>query len=379
VISFSPLHRDPRVKRQISILRNHVTITAAGFSSPVLPGVSWWPVDGKPRSLIHRITGLLLLMMRAYPSYYRRTPQASSLLREWRKVGSPRFDIVVANDIDTLPVALDIAGKAPVFFDAHEYYPGESSGLLWRLAVAPYRDWQCRTYLKRAAGMSTVGQLIAAEFSKRFSVLPIAVYNAPCFHDLHPQPVDRQCIRLVHHGISSPQRRIENLIHMMGHLDGRFTLDLFLVAGNHVARDYLTVLKRLAVPFGSRIRFNSPVAVEQIAPTLNRFDIGLAYVYPSHANYSLCLPNKFFEYVQARLALVTGPSPEMASLVQRHHLGEVSDDFSPQAIARALLQLSSKELFQYKVNAHRAAAVLHFMPSSQLFLDTIARLLPHHR
>lgn len=36
---------------------------------------------------------------------------------------------------------------------------------------------------------------------------------------------------------------------------------------------------------------------------------------PATFNHIWCLPNKFFDFLQARLGIVTGPSPERARIV----------------------------------------------------------------
>ena len=47
VVSFSPLHRDGRVQRQIECLNSIFTVTALGYSDPGIDGVRF--VDVSPR------------------------------------------------------------------------------------------------------------------------------------------------------------------------------------------------------------------------------------------------------------------------------------------------------------------------------------------
>ena len=87
------------------------------------------------------------------------------------------------------------------------------------------------------------------------------------------------------------------------------------------------------------------------------------------------LPNKFFEFVQGRLAVGVGPTPDMASLVREHNLGVVSRDFSSRAMARELNGLEIKDIEKFKGNAHRAARELSFEPSAEIFMAEVGRLL----
>jgi hypothetical protein len=70
------------------------------------------------------------------------------------------------------------------------------------------------------------------------------------------------------------------------------------------------------------------------------------------------LPNKFFDFVQARLAIVFGPSPETTGLIRQHSLGVVTDDFSPAALAKAISTMTRADISTYKGNVHSAAEQL---------------------
>src|SRR5690606_21770207 len=71
--------------------------------------------------------------------------------------------------------------------------------------------------------------------------------------------------------------------------------------------------------------------------------------------YTWALPNKIFDFVQARLATVVGPSPEMAELVRERRLGVVAEDFTPQALADALAGLDPAAVAEYQASAHAQA------------------------
>lgn len=102
----------------------------------------------------------------------------------------------------------------------------------------------------------------------------------------------------------------KKMIWLMDHLDDRFEMYLMLVPTD---QDYLTELKKLA---GNRaVEFLPTVPTQQISTFINQFDLGLFIVEPVNFNYTHALPNKFFEFIQARLGIVIGPSPEMKRIV----------------------------------------------------------------
>ena len=89
----------------------------------------------------------------------------------------------------------------------------------------------------------------------------------------------------------------------------------------------------------------------------------------------MALPNKFFEFIQARLALAIWPSPEMARLVKAHDLGVVSEGFTIEAVARRLNALKTDDILRYKQNAQKAAVRLCAEKNRDRLLQMVADLL----
>ena len=79
---------------------------------------------------------------------------------------------------------------------------------------------------------------------------------------------------------------------------------------------------------------------------------------PTSFNTQHALPNKFFEFIQPRLAIAIGPSPEMAKIVEAHDCGVVARDFEPKSLANCLLKLDYNKINHYKCQSHRIARKL---------------------
>lgn len=288
-------------------------------------------------------------------------------------LGARRFALVVANDVDTLPLALRLARGGKVILDAHEYAPREfEDRLVFRLLLAPWRRWLCRTYIPRVDAMMTVCDGIADAYHRDTGVRAEVVWNAADPEDLTPSPVLRPGpVRLVHHGAALRGRRIETMIEMTDHLDDRFELSLVLVESDS---GYAEKLRRLAAR-RPRVRIEPPVPMRELPRFLNRFDVGVYILEPSSFNNFLALPNKFFEFVQARLAVAVGPSPEMAALVRRHGLGVVAADFDPRSLAGRLRDLGPEAIEAYKRAAHRAAPTLSSRACGERVLALAERVI----
>ncbi len=282
------------------------------------------------------------------------------------------YDLVLANDIDTLPLALFAARGAPVLFDAHEYAPRQfEDRFIWKMLFQRYIHYLCRTYLPKVSGMFTVCQGIAREYKRRYGVTPVVLTNAAEYANLAPVPVDPRNIRMIHHGGATPSRRLELMIQMFHCLDRRYHLDFMLMP---TTQRYLNKLKQKAV-FCKRIRFIDPVPMPKIPQSTNMYDIGLFLLPPVNFNYANALPNKFFEFVQARLAVAIGPSPEMARLARQHGFGIVADTFDPASLAQKLNALSAEDIFHLKKAAHHAAKGLSCEANKERLLVEVARVM----
>lgn len=353
VISFSRLASDPRVARHIVALQGGgYRVETCGIGAPSLLVPRHHDIPLALRSTPERMRALLQLVSRRFDAYYWSDP----MVRAAEQVlAGERFDAVLANDVATLPLALRVAGTAPVLFDAHEFSPEEfSDNFGWRLVRGPYANYLCRTYLPRTKGAITVSEGIANAYRARYGIAMAVITNAA---ELHPDRardadgLDKGRVRMIHHGGAIRSRHIEDMLQVMRYLDARFSLDLMLVPGTP---GYLEELQRLAGK-DERIRFRDPVPMERIIDVCAEYDVGLCFFRPVNLSLEYCLPNKFFEYVQARIAVAVGPSPEMARVVRQFGCGVVAEDYTPQSLARALMALTPETLTRMKQAAGEVA------------------------
>ncbi len=282
------------------------------------------------------------------------------------------FDLIISHDLVLLPLIFRANRNAPVFFDAREFYPRNfEDQFRWRLLCGPINHYLCRKYLQKCAKIITVCQGSAGEYRRAYDVQPEVVMSLPVFRDLEPVKRGDGAIRVVHHGYASASRRIEDMIQMMDYVDERFSLDLMLLQN---PTSYLKALMSMGAARGN-VRFIPPVAMPEIVPFTNRYDIGLFLCRPTNFNLRYTLPNKFFEFIQARLAIAIGPSVEMRKLVERYDCGVVSGDFSPRTLARALNSLTAEKLHYYKQRAAEAARILNADSNRPRILGMVRNLI----
>ena len=355
--------------RQVRLLERNYRVTVSGFGPRPDADIEFIEI-AKPRvSIFQKAIWATKLLSRLFESYYWSLPQVRN---SFKAIRGRSFDLLIANDIAALPLALRLAGKAPVLVDAHEYSPREfDDKWLWRLLFAPYHGALCSRYLPQAAAMTTVCRGIADEYAKEYGVNASVVFNAPLEQGLEPSPSLPGRIRLIHHGSAIRSRHLGVMVEMMGHLSEKFTLDFMLVETDPV---YMAELRDMARE-DQRVRFVEPVAMPEICRRLNQYDVGIYLLPPVNFNHEHALPNKFFEFIQARLAVAIGPSPEMARIVNEYSLGVIAASFEPKALAAALDQLTDESIRAYKLAAGRAARELNYEAAGRVLLHEIERLV----
>jgi hypothetical protein len=346
ILSFSDIAADARVLKQVKYFADHYDVTTYGYGPVPDPKVRHLQL---PDTHDVRSWTRAELIARRFRKIYWNQPAVRQGLAD---LGTePQFDVILANDIDAIGLAIALKPRIGVHADIHEYAPRQNEELwVWRMFIAPYIRWMCRAFLPQAASMTTVGQGIADEYTRVYGVHPGVVTNATPYMDLPVHPVGSP-IRLVHSGASLRNRRLEVLTDAVMATSSDVTLDFYLM-GNHPA--YITELQERTAG-SDRIRFQEPVPYRDLIARLNTYDIGIHVMAPSNFNNYWALPNKFFDYAQARLGLIVGPSPEMESLVNSHGLGAVTASFETEALTAVLDTLTPDLVSTWKANAATAS------------------------
>jgi glycosyltransferase involved in cell wall biosynthesis len=369
-VSFSPIHADSRVLRQLEVLRQHGEVTTVGYG-PAPEGVTRHiEVPDGASSLPETPLGVARLALHLHNAVELTSPGEKAVRRQ--VVESGPYDLVVANDARALPLAFAAADTAPVFADMHEWAAEErATVLVWRLLIGPYFEALCKKYLPRAAAVTSVSAGLAGLYRDRYAVATEVVRSAADFQDLKPTPVDPQAIRLVHSGTADAERNIVELIDAVDRLGDGFTLDLYLV---EVPGGHLSVIRRKAASL-PRVTVHPPVPPDTLPRVLNQYDLGV-FLYPlktlSHLYH---LPNKFFDFVQARLGLVFSPAPEIDAYIAEYGLGIVTSGTTADALVDALRDLTVDDVIHYKEAADRAARALSSEPDRATQHALVTRLL----
>ncbi len=412
IISFSPIYRDARVLRQIKYLSPYYDLTVIGYGHPHpswlhMPNVRWISIDYSMEPIhkkdrlegmgtLERFIGgrltrflrsslrpkaiaeyLVMFLGRFHPSLYevwfwRKTQHAQAL----KHAAENGFDAILANDWNALPVAAEAAKKsnARLVFDAHEYAPLElENRCYWRILFQSMIIYFLKKYVSQITASLTVAPLISERYSQEFNLSPIVVLNVPEKITLPDRELELGNIRLIHHGGAVRDRRLEEMIRTIGYCDQRFHLHFMLL---NTDNQYLARLRKLASEVaGGRVTFHEPVPPEEIVQRISEYDMGFYLLDPNSYNNRVALPNKFFDFIAAGLAVCIGPSPSMAEMVVRYGLGCVAPTFKPHDVADMLNNLTKQEILKMRLASREASKKINAEIEMGKLIDLCNRTL----
>ncbi len=260
----------------------------------------------------------------------------------------------------------------PIVINSHEYYPLEfEDNKIWMKDVKPVYDRDIKTYFSIASSHFVVCNSIIKKYKEEFNLKnQILVRNAKPFYNIEPSINTQTEIKMIHHGICNASRHLELTIDAMKYLPKNYTLDFMLIPDKVIYPKLIELAKH-----DYRIKFIPPVPTKDIVSFINSYDLGLFLLPPVNFNYLNALPNKLFEYIQARLAIVVSPNPEMKALVKEFEIGTVSKDYTPQEFAKAILIIDKNKLQHFKNNADKAAAIINDESEQKKILKTVNEIL----
>ncbi|MAM04501.1 MAG: hypothetical protein CMD06_00895 [Flavobacteriales bacterium] len=364
LIAYPSLKKDPRPFRQISLLhRDNYLHTVGGGPSGLEDEFTLL----KKNNFLIELFRLILLKLNLYLRYNFDIHKKKVL----KKLVNYHFDLVIVHEVRLLPLALSIAKKSPVILDAHEYSPKNfDDNFLWRFFIKKYYTFLCEKYIPKVNKIITVSPGIVNAYKKEFKKETFLITNACKFYEnLQPRKINTSKIKLIHHGIANSSRKLELLIEMMKYLDNKLYELTFMLTNTSMSKMYLEKLK-----FASRklnIRFIPPVKREDLVDFTNNYDIGIHFIPPSNFNLKYGLGNKFFEFIQSRIAIAIGPDIEMSKYVKKYDLGIISSSWSPKSLADKISETSIDKLNYYKNQTHKYAQTLSSKDNNEFFIDLI--------
>jgi glycosyltransferase involved in cell wall biosynthesis len=299
------------------------------------------------------------------------------ILQLYKLAGAVDADIWLANDWTALPIAARLAQeKGGLYgYDTHELATEEyAEKLAWRLQQRPLVRAVEGRFIGEAKVVSAVSAGIARRLDELYS-LPrptLVLRNTPNYETCRFRPTGER-IRVLYHGIIAPGRGLEAAICSVA--DWRPEFDLSIRGPEN---PQFTPLLRGRIAercLEGRVALLPPVPMTALVREAAAYDVGF-FALPAHSRHNeFALPNKFFEYIMAGLAVCVTDLPEMARLVREYSLGVILPSLDPMAITAVINTLDRETIDGYKHNALVAARELCWERESERLLTAYDAVL----
>lgn len=258
-------------------------------------------------------------------------------------------DVIHVHDVFMIGIAVRSAQRAAligrtvkIIYDAHEYIPGLA--MVSPRKVAAYSALESE-FMRDVDRVVTVSAPLAEMLQRDYNLreLPDVVLNAPIPDDPSIEVVGVRTIcglaedvpLLVYGGGVHPARGVHTVVDALAHLPG---VHLVVVVKRLSAVTEDLVARAEAFGAGDRLHFAPFVPPELVPRYLSSATVGVSPLLRA-VNHDVAITNKFCEYLNAGLPIVTSDTPAQADLVQELGLGAVHVAGDPVDCARAVREV----------------------------------------
>lgn len=272
-------------------------------------------------------------------------------------------NILVSNDLDTLlpNYLISKMKRLPLVYDSHEHFT-EVPELVGRKRVQAVWKAIERMIFPRLKHAFTVNASLAGIFSEMYGVDVKVARNVPFRREYRIErtreelglPAEKKIILLQGAGINV-QRGAEEAILAMKYVKGAV---LLIIGGG----DVIGQLKKQVEDehLEEVVRFIPKLPFDELYRYTVHADIGLTIDKDTNINYRYSLPNKLFDYIQARVPVLASNLPEIRRIVESYNIGMIIENHDPAHIAAKMTQMleNPAAIAGWKENLNFAASDL---------------------
>ena len=285
-----------------------------------------------------------------------------------------RFDILVANDLDTLLPAHLVARlrRKQLVYDTHEYFTGTPEVFTRPLVYRVWKWLENKLFPKQKTIITvngSIAQLYGREYGKQIHVVRnVPPYRKPAAKKSLSElgipglggddgTAPKRFVILQGTGINV-DRGAEELVEAFRPGHGLQDALLVIVGGGNAIESIRNRVKQTGL--NDRVILLPRMAYQELFDYTIHASIGVSIDKDHGLNYRFSLPNKLFDYIMAGTPVLVSDLPEVSNIVDRYQVGMKIVNHDPAHIAHCIREmLSSEEQWQvWHQNCLKAAKEL---------------------
>jgi glycosyltransferase involved in cell wall biosynthesis len=284
-----------------------------------------------------------------------------------------KFDIIVSNDLDTL-LGSYLASKiksGKLVYDSHEYFT-EVPELQERKRTQNIWKSIEKRILPKIKYSYTVSESIALEYEKLYRIKMTVVRNLPNYihSDKIVKPEKTETFNILYQGSLNIGRGLEQLIDSMQYIENA---KLIIFGDGDISKQLQEQIQNKNLT--EKVELKGKISINGLIEETQKADLGISLEENLGLNYYFALPNKLFDYIQARVPVLVSPFPEMQKIIGKFNVGTTYEHKNPQALAKKLKEIiEQKEIYQkWQKNTEQAAKELCWENEENVLIDIYSK------
>ena len=260
-------------------------------------------------------------------------------------------DILLSNDLDTLLPNYLISKlfNKKLVYDSHELFSelpsiqGRYSQKVWRFL----EKW----LVTKQQYFYTVSDSIANWFNKKYNVRPLVIKNFPIFNKSPFSESKNKYI--LYQGALNKGRGLLTLVEAMQTIEN---VKLKIAGDGPFKPKIQEKIKQCNV--ADKIILLGNIEPKKLLNITQNATLGISLEEDLGLSYRYSLPNKLFDYIQAKTPVVATYLPEIKKVVETYKVGETIENHTPENIAKAINKVLKNGKSFYQVNLEKASKEL---------------------
>jgi glycosyltransferase involved in cell wall biosynthesis len=119
----------------------------------------------------------------------------------------------------------------------------------------------------------------------------------------------------------------------------------------------------------SSIHFHPAVPYHDLVEYTSSADVGILSIQNLCLSYWYCMPNKLFEYIQARIPILSNNLHDSKMVIEEYNLGVVIPEYTLEALEAGIREIARQDLSVYQPGLEKAKGEFHWEKEEAKLLE----------